>query len=135
MVWVEIANFPPSGAYLGHCAPPPPLHPGFIELIKFGRRIPHCCTGLEAFESVGRSEIFRVFRDHSHPHGRMAGGGNGLPKSSLGPALHYLSTPCGRTVSGLAGSQDRQSAAVFHPLDTPYIYDHIATAAVTIIIN
>jgi hypothetical protein len=27
-------------------------------------------TGLEAFESVGRNEIFR---DHIHTHGRMAG--------------------------------------------------------------
>jgi hypothetical protein len=29
-------------------------------------------------------------------HGRMARGGHGLPKVSLGPAMSYLSTPCGR---------------------------------------
>jgi hypothetical protein len=30
-------------------------------------------------------------------HGRMARGSHGLPKVSLGPAMPYPSTPCGRT--------------------------------------
>jgi hypothetical protein len=42
-------------------------------------------------------------------HGRMAWGSHGLPNVSLGPAMLYISTPCGR------------SAAVFCPwtVDTP----------------
>jgi hypothetical protein len=41
-------------------------------------------------------------------HGRMARGGHGLCKVSLGFAMPYVSTPCGRP------------AAVFYPLKTPY---------------
>ena len=35
-------------------------------------------------------------REEGERHGRMARGGLGLPKVSLGPAIPYSSTPCGQ---------------------------------------
>jgi hypothetical protein len=67
-------------------------------------------------------------------HGRMARGGHGLPKVSLGPArhaLHFYALCSGllcnglMAVSGVAHLQGRRPAAVFYPFGhpTPYAYD------------
>jgi hypothetical protein len=62
-------------------------------------------------------------RFFTYSHGRMARGDHGLPKVSLGLAMPYPTTHCGRaTVSGLAHSQGVQPAAVFYPLEHPALY-------------
>jgi hypothetical protein len=58
-------------------------------------------------------------------HGRMVRGGYGLPKSSLGPAMHFPSTPCGRTTPETAlwlfqGWLARKAGGRLLPLWTPH---------------
>jgi len=61
-------------------------------------------------------------------HGRMARGGHGLPKVSLGPAMPNPFITCGRAtpetaVSRVARPQGGRSVAVFYLLGhpTPYV--------------
>jgi hypothetical protein len=66
-------------------------------------------------------------------YGRMARGGHGLPKVSIGPAKHYPSTPCGRVTSettlwpfqGLlayrAGSLRPSASSLYTPRQTPML--------------
>jgi hypothetical protein len=53
--------------------------------------------------------------------GRMARGGHGLPKVSLGPAMPYPSTPCGRATCR-AGSLQPSSTPLDNGQSPPYAY-------------
>jgi hypothetical protein len=60
---------------------------------------------------------------HWWDHGRMTRGGHGPPKVSLGPAMLYPSTPCGRATPETAlWPFQRRPAAFFYPIGHPTLY-------------
>jgi hypothetical protein len=75
----------------------------------------------EMFTSHSRQTKETLSGSLKYRHGRMARGGHGLPKVSLGPAMPYPSTPCGWPTYRAGGLRLTSDFYPFgHP--TPYAY-------------